>query len=95
MYRSSFLTSTLDGNDLSASSPSRFILWEPRPPPTQLEDEWAPYLIWMLQERETSLFPTGNQSMIPAKGTRVKRNTFYSLLNSRVQFKEKIYSYIN
>jgi len=42
-------------------------------------------------KKKTSLFLAGNQSMIPPKGTTVKRNTFHSLLYLRAQFKELIY----
>jgi hypothetical protein len=45
----------------------------------------------MLQEREKSLFLAGNQSMILPKGTTIKRNTFYSLLYLKAQFKEQIH----
>jgi hypothetical protein len=44
----------------------------------------------MLQEREKSLFLPGNQSMIPPKGLKIKRNTFYFLLYLRAQFKEQM-----
>jgi hypothetical protein len=43
----------------------------------------------MLQERKKSLFLAGIQSMIPPKGTTIKRNTFCSLLYLRAQFKEQ------
>jgi len=45
----------------------------------------------MLQEREKALFLTGNQSTILPKDTIIKRNTFYSLLYLRAQFKAQMF----